>query len=326
MSAREPAENSIHPPTATGGRRFPAWGLSLLTHTCLFVLLVLFLRFTPQQPRGESERTVGVALVKEANGDREYLTSEQAQDAEPSEPSPVLQPAEALPDEAELAVDLSDVLPSEPELSVGAGALTLPDLGDAGSRSAAQDRLSGKVSTSVFGVTGTGTKFLYVFDRSGSMEGYEGRPLASAKRELINSLQGMHDTCQFQIIFYNERPKVFQPNVGTPRLVFGTEGAKQEATEFVYGVNATGGTRHLDALRLALGMKPDVIFFLTDADEPRLSEGELQRIRSLNRGATINTIEFGYGPQHDSNNFLVRLAKQNAGQHVYVDVRRLPDK
>ena len=326
MRAVESADNPINPSAAAAGWRFPAWGLSVLLHTCLLVTFAALLRFAPQRPIGESERTVGVALVQESDGDREYLTSEQAQDADQNQQSPVFQPQDALPEDTELVVDLTDVLPSDTELSVGAGAVSLPDLGDAGSRSAAGDRLSGQVSTSVFGVTGTGTKFVYVFDRSGSMEGYGGRPLASAKRELIGSLREMNETCQFQIIFYNERPKVFQPNVGTPRLVFGNDSSKQEAVDFVYGINATGGTRHLDALRVALGMKPDVIFFLTDADEPRLSEGELQRVSSLNRGATINTIEFGYGPQHDSNNFLVRLAKQNGGQHVYVDVRRLPDQ
>ena len=34
--------------------------------------------------------------------------------------------------------------------------------------------------------------------------------------------------------------------------------------------------------------------------------------------------EFGYGPQTDEDNFLVRLARQNGGQHQYVDVSQLP--
>jgi hypothetical protein len=182
------------------------------------------------------------------------------------------------------------------------------------------------VSTSVFGVTGSGNKFVYVFDRSGSMAGYGGRPLASAKRELIGSLQQLDETCQFQIIFYNERPKVFRSPVGAPQLAFGTADEKDRAMAFVSSINATGGTRHLDALRTALRLNPDVIFFLTDADEPRLTESELDRVRRLNRRAMINTIEFGYGPQHSSTNFLVQLARQNGGQHVYVDVRRLPER
>jgi hypothetical protein len=38
----------------------------------------------------------------------------------------------------------------------------------------------------------------------------------------------------------------------------------------------------------------------------------------------INTIEFGVGPALDRDNFMKRLARQNAGRHVYVDVTQLP--
>jgi len=75
---------------------------------------------------------------------------------------------------------------------------------------------------------------------------------------------------------------------------------------------------------MALGMSPDVVFFLTDADEPRLTDEELGRVRRWNRSATIHSIEFGFGPQRNSDSFLARLAQQNGGQHVYVDVSRLP--
>jgi hypothetical protein len=78
------------------------------------------------------------------------------------------------------------------------------------------------------------------------------------------------------------------------------------------------------ALRLALGMKPDVLFYLTDADEPTLSRFELEQLRRINSAATaIHTIEFGYGPASGRDNFLKRLARQNAGRHAYVDISRL---
>jgi hypothetical protein len=44
----------------------------------------------------------------------------------------------------------------------------------------------------------------------------------------------------------------------------------------------------------------------------------------MNRRTSINAIEFGYGPQSGADNFLVRLARQNNGMHVYVDVSQLP--
>jgi hypothetical protein len=44
----------------------------------------------------------------------------------------------------------------------------------------------------------------------------------------------------------------------------------------------------------------------------------------MNTGTMINTIEFGYGAQADPENFLVKLARQNGGAHVYVDLASLP--
>ena len=146
----------------------------------------------------------------------------------------------------------------------------------------------------------------------------------AAKAELLSSLDNLDKTHQFQIIFYNETPRVFNPS-GTPgRLVFGTPQNKQLARKFVGGITADGGTQHEDALLMALRMAPDVIFFLTDANEPRLSPSDLAKIVARNRGTTIHTIEFGPGRQIEGKNFLDDLARQNGGEHVYIDVSKLP--
>jgi hypothetical protein len=91
----------------------------------------------------------------------------------------------------------------------------------------------------------------------------------------------------------------------------------------VRGILADGPTHHRPALEMALQMRPDVIFFLTDADEPQMSPDELQYIRRLNPGTVINTIEFSAGPPSAGYNFLRQLATENGGQHGYVDVSRL---
>ena len=181
----------------------------------------------------------------------------------------------------------------------------------------------GRGKTSVFGLAGEGYKFVYVFDRSGSMGGSGVSPLLAAKRELLGSLEHLSDTHQFQIIFYNEHPIVF-PLAGTSSpLVFATEGNKKTAQRFVESIRADGGTAHLGALLTALDMAPDVIFFLTDADQPELTQAQMKKVENRNKGSVIHAIEFGIGPQVDKNNFLVRLARQNRGQHTYFDVTRL---
>jgi hypothetical protein len=69
-------------------------------------------------------------------------------------------------------------------------------------------------------------------------------------------------------------------------------------------------------------MRPDVIFFLTDADDPKLSVEELARIRDMAAGIVIHGIEFGVGsrPASGDASFIAQLARQNGGGYVYVDV------
>lgn len=176
--------------------------------------------------------------------------------------------------------------------------------------------------TSVFGVEAEGRRFAYVFDRSGSMGQPDGRPLQAAKDELLKSLSRLDTVHQFFLIFYNELPRVFNPAVAPGRLVFATDDNKDSARRFVEAVTADGGTKHYDALLVAIRLRPDVIFLLTDG-EPKddLSDEELAYIRRLNDGiAQIYVVQFS-SRQYEANS-LVRLAKENRGEHTYLDIRK----
>jgi len=177
---------------------------------------------------------------------------------------------------------------------------------------------------SLFGIQAAGSKFVYVLDRSGSMGDSHGEALAAAKRELASSLDQLDSVQQFQIIFYNEVARKFNPTGQAGRLAFGTSQNKIEAKKFIDSIEADGGSAHEDALVMAIRLQPDVIFFLTDADDPKLTSRDLARIERLGAGTIINTVEFGSGPQRESENFLVKLSRQSGGQHTYVDVTKLP--
>jgi hypothetical protein len=179
----------------------------------------------------------------------------------------------------------------------------------------------GKASVRLFGVQGTGTKFVYVFDRSSSMQG---APLAAAKLQLVQSINSLDSIHQFQIIFFNHQMRTFDASGGGHRIAFATERSKQLAAKFIGGITADGGTDRMTALRAAVAMQPDVIFFLTDADDP-MPESDVAEVVQLNRraNAAICTIQFGEGPQPSSDNFLVELAKQSGGQYGYVDTTKL---
>ena len=308
-------------------RRVPAWLMSVGLHTGLLVLGALLIHSPTKAPSVEPNRTARIALVQRTPAETTYFTEEDvasmsstatsATDSS-SQPSPL----------AELPVDLAIQLPSLEELSssTGLGQVLPGAIGFTTGSQGARGLPGGQARTQVFGAEGTGNKFVYVFDRSASMEGFQGRPMAAAKSQLIASLGDLESVHQFQIVFYNEEPAVFHPDRSRPpSILFASDENKSLATRFVERMTAIGGTRHVEALKLALGMSPDVIFFLTDAAEPQLTPAELSDIRRRNRSeATINAIEFGSGPRPRGENFLMRLARENHGKHVYVDVSKLP--
>lgn len=182
----------------------------------------------------------------------------------------------------------------------------------------------GKARTGMFGLTGEGYKFVYVFDRSGSMGGDGSASLKAVKAELLASLKNLDTVHQYQIIFYNERPVLFNPS-GTPgKLAFATEQNKRAVERFLKSIEANGGTDHQAALRMAAAMKPDVIFLLTDGDDPKLTPQQMDKIRDWLGGTRLNVIEFGPAQQPEKDSFLKELARRVGGQYAYVDTTKLP--
>jgi hypothetical protein len=180
---------------------------------------------------------------------------------------------------------------------------------------------TGYATTSVFGVEGHGNKFVYLFDRSASMEG---PPMSTAKRQLLESLQSLDDVNQFQIIFFNSKTRMFDASGGSKRIAFASDRNKQLAANFVGGITADGGTDRMVALKDALNLMPNVVFFLTDADDP-MSASELAEVTRLNRRAqaSICVIEFGRKPTPTPDNFLMQLARESGGKYGYVDTTKL---
>jgi hypothetical protein len=152
----------------------------------------------------------------------------------------------------------------------------------------------------------------------------EGAPLAAAKKQLIQSLASLDSVHQFHIIFFNHRLRLFDVTAGGRRVAFGTDRNKKLAANFVGGITADGGTDRFAALKQALAFQPDVIFFLTDADDPMSASemADLERIYSR-IGTSICVIEFGRSPAAPQNNFLTELAAQSGGQYGYVDAAKL---
>ncbi len=307
-----------------------SWLMSPVLHVVLLLILAVGAALWSTPRRGAvAQRTANVGIVlKHQHADDQYYEGRDGHGGAdldltaPTDPGAVNQILSEQP-----PTDPSSQLP--PSLAViGPGALQGGAVGtaidaDTGPRGSGLAG-GGKGRTSVFGIRAEGHKFAYVFDRSGSMEG---TPLKAAKAELIASLKSLQDTHQFQIVFYNNQVFRFSPTGQPNRLFFANQRNKNLAAKFIGSIIASGGTDHEQALTLAINLQPDVIFFLTDADEPKLWPGQLAKIKRRAAGITIHAIEFGFGPQSDPNNFLVRLARDNGGNHGYVDIsKRLPQQ
>ena len=180
-------------------------------------------------------------------------------------------------------------------------------------------------AASLFGVTGVGSRIVYVIDRSDSMNGNAGRPLLAAKTELIRSLDALKESQFFQFVLYNDEPRPYRSASSLGNAVQMIQAEKQaikRAQSYIESVDAFGGTNHADALRIALRMRPDVIFFLTDGRVPGLSDRELSDLRRMadSYGTTIHGIEFGTQPTPHPSSFIPLLASASGGQYRYFDV------
>jgi hypothetical protein len=315
----------------------PAWLLSVLIHAAMILILCAVI----QPPHGTADAqfgSMGIVLHRTSTGGASSNADQpiiQQTAAIMDVPSPPFLLAAAPADATESASNKQEEPAQTPKATSGTPSNTAKSTskqtkssGKAGGRPTASTGLhsssgtSGYAQVSVFGVQGKGNKFIYVFDRSASMEG---PPIAAAKKQLVESLQSLESINQFHIIFFNTKMQSFDVSGGGHRIAFASDRNKKLAANFIGGITADGGTDRMYALREALNYAPDVIFFLTDADDP-MSASEMAELARANRKvqAAICVIEFGKKPAPEPNDFLARLAHDNGGQYGYVDTTKLP--
>lgn len=315
--------NSFDPQPSVPNRRIPAWLLSFGFHALIFIaIVVMFSRI--QGGAGDVEtRTGGIVLVDATSETTEYLS--EGDNSDSSSSASTQQSPPPLPSDSELPPELPG-LASAPSQVAGIGENLLESFQGAESLLDGNESfdIGGEVTTEVFGVKGTGSRFLYIFDRSESMEGYDRRPLIAAKSALNASLASLGKVQQFQIVFYNDKIRVLEISGEPTTMFFGTDINKNSGTRFVDSISGSGGTDHLAALKYGLSLGPDVIFLLTDA-EGGFTPAEMGAISDWNRGATvINAIEFGVGSKDRSDdNSLERVAKESGGQYTYKNILTL---
>ena len=186
----------------------------------------------------------------------------------------------------------------------------------------------GPGTVSFMGKTTEATTIVYVIDTSSSMNAHDA--IEYARLKLKQSINGLGQKQKFQIIAYNLVPSVMKlrnDRSKTPPLYQATGPNLTLATQYINTLTATSGTKHLPALREAFRYKPDVMFFLTDAEDG-LTPRELDQIKREwnNTGKThIHCIQFAEGPDlgTPASVFLKKLAGDNRGSYTYINTTKL---
>ena len=145
--------------------------------------------------------------------------------------------------------------------------------------------------TQFFGARDHAHSFAYVIDCSGSMASRNS--LEVAKRELLASLNQLPPDAEFAVIFYNLLAKMLSDPQGRKGLMSATAANKARVQSQLATIVPDGGTDHMTALRTALALKPEVIFFLTDAD--LMTNGDVNEILAEAGTTRIQAVEFGRG-------------------------------
>jgi Ca-activated chloride channel family protein len=196
-----------------------------------------------------------------------------------------------------------------------------------GGEGSAGHRGDGQGGTSLFGIRDAGERIVYVIDRSSSMQDFG--KLTAARRELESSLSHLDGSIAFQVLVYNQQVQPLNAR-GTQGLIHATVTNKNQILGQLKVVLPDGGTQHRAALQAALPLRPTVVYFLTDAEDPGLTAKEISAIVEQLAGATrIHCIQFGETPGQapTAGNWLQHLAQATGGKYVHVrtDALRIAD-
>src|SRR5262249_55676460 len=125
---------------------------------------------------------------------------------------------------------------------------------------------------------------------------------------------------RFQVILYNRYAEPLRLD-GHTDLVPASAANRNQVAAVLNTVRAEGATNHQQALRRALEIRPDIIFFVSDADD--LTLAQVLALTRQNRGrSVIHTIELSPTGRPRSERPLALLAHGNRGTYQAVNPRR----
>jgi len=277
------------------GRSGTGWGASLILHLAILLCLYGVILQLDRPARALSIDSV----MSEDSGDEGFDT---ILDQAALNPMNIETPNESSPliDQEVLIDDSERLLPTASSESKNPQGR----LGDA-------EAAGGKAG--FFGTTAAGDSFVFIVDSSGSMTGQR---FHRAKTELIKSLGRLKSRQKFHVVFFNsETVPMFAPRK-RQGLLSATLVNRKKVRRWIDRQQPASTTDPEGALRMALQLKPAVIFLLSDGefDEPsRCRQAALEENVS---GTVIHTIAY---MSRDGENTLKAIAEDHRGTFRFVD-------
>jgi Mg-chelatase subunit ChlD len=304
------------PMNLTGGGVVGAWMGSLLLH--FFALGVMFLIVFPFSPN-LADDDVSIANVQ--------LVGEV--DAIPLSPINMPDPPATREDATESRQVTPTATPEESvEDLIEPSSLKKPDYSVLGLRAASGDGSpwsgaaapGGELGPDFFGLGGSARgarTVVYVVDHSGSMQA----KLGLVKLELWRSISALRRSQKFHVIFFAGRMPTESP---PKRFVNAIEVYKNEFREWLDDIPLGYRTNPNAALRRALSMKPDILFFLTDAEGSSFDDGLRKRLDEWNKDRRTRIFTVAY-IERSGQRFLETVAREHGGECRFVSEDDLPD-
>lgn len=171
---------------------------------------------------------------------------------------------------------------------------------------------AGGGGASFFGVEARGSRFIFICDVSGSMEGPR---IVQLRQELTKSIDGLAENSKFMVFFFESQTI---PIGGKDKWIDATSVNKNWAIAQVGRIEARGGTEPRGAFVNGLGLKPkaDAIYFMTDGQFDAAIADAVAAMNRQGKKVPIHCIAFG---EKGSEALMKKIADESGGTYTYVE-------
>ncbi|QEF96604.1 hypothetical protein Mal15_06320 [Stieleria maiorica] len=241
-------------------REKSAWVGSIIVHAAI-VLLIAFL-IAPADFSGYTTQTLVMTLSEE----------------QPEIPIPMMLVDDVASEDSSLLAEVEEdpeiVKPVEVSLDVARPVIKLAGMKTKSGKSVGN--VSGGARGSFFGIEAVGQDFVYIVDRSGSMNGVRYR---RAIDELTRSIRELREDQRFFVLLFSSSSTPMFNGVQSMDMMQATAENKERLEDWLATIGTGGGTNPNSSLRTALRMNPNAVFMLSD--------GEFTETKSGKRGTLL---------------------------------------